>query len=312
METATGSAETATTDPLGEDFCSYGTHLECEGFIWHSNSITALPNLGGNNGFGIDINDSGQVVGLSETTLNDATCEAPQVLQSLPAIWVNGVVHALPVPHGDGDGQAVSNNDLGEVAGFSGNCKSNTMAHALIWIGGRVIKLPTLGGEMNNAGQKVNRFGDVAGFSDLPGEVGPHAVLWRNGFAHDLGTLPGDALSYAIGVNDFDQVVGQSCDADNNCSAFLWQDGEMWNLNGLVASESGLYMTEADGINNLGEIVGSMTQFSNGNTPAYLAVPIPNSALGGSPSPEVKPTVTPKVSVAQTAGKPTAHPRGRF
>jgi probable HAF family extracellular repeat protein len=127
-----------------------------------------------------------------------------------------------------------------------------------------------------------------------------------------LGTLPGDVLSYAIGVNDYGQVVGQSCDADSNCSAFLWQDGEMWNLNGLVASESGLYMTEADDINNLGEIVGSMTQFSSGNTPAYLAVPIPSSPFAGILSPEAKPHAAPKVPVPHTAGKPTAHLRGRF
>jgi probable HAF family extracellular repeat protein len=49
-----------------------------------------------------------------------------------------------------------------------------------------------------------------------------------------LGTLPGDVSSGAKDINNKGQVVGQSCDINQNCRAFLWQNGMMTDLNTLV------------------------------------------------------------------------------
>ena len=49
--------------------------------LWQNGTLTALPLLGGNNGFATGINNSGQAVGWAETTRRDPTCVLPQVLQ---------------------------------------------------------------------------------------------------------------------------------------------------------------------------------------------------------------------------------------
>jgi len=62
-----GVAETADLDPLGEQWsCSFFfpsvTGHTCLGFVWNGH-MTALPTLGGNNGFAAGINNAGQIVG---------------------------------------------------------------------------------------------------------------------------------------------------------------------------------------------------------------------------------------------------------
>jgi hypothetical protein len=50
-------SETATPDPLKEDFCGFGTHLTCLGAVWNG-VMTPLPTLGGNNAMAILSNKS--------------------------------------------------------------------------------------------------------------------------------------------------------------------------------------------------------------------------------------------------------------
>ena len=275
---AAGFAETAVKDPLQEDYCSFGTHLICLAFLWQYGIKIPLPALGGNNSVGVGINNLGQVVGAAETKLHDSTCVAPQVLQSLPVVWVRSQVKALSPFTGDPEGTAVANNDLGEAVGYSGNCNSNVAAHALLWKNGTATNLGTFGGTMNNAAQDINNGGDVVGFSDLPGDTTTqtpttHAFLWRNGVMSDLGTLPGDTSSYGEGINNLNQVVGVSCDADGNCRVFLWQGGTMTDVNSLLPSNASLYLVNAYGINDRGEIVGDPYQQSTGDFIPFLAIP---------------------------------------
>lgn len=88
----------------------------------------------------------------------------------------------------------------------------------------------------------------------------------------DLGTLRGDVFSFAFGINERDQIVGQSCDASFNCRAFIWQNGVMHDLNALVPDSSlSLMLTES--INKSGEITGIAYDPSTGGIPAYVAIP---------------------------------------
>src|SRR5207245_298594 len=75
-----GVSETSTPDPLGEDFCGFGTNLICLPFVWQKDVMKPLPTLGGNNGVANEIDNRGQLVGIAENTTQDATCTAPQVL----------------------------------------------------------------------------------------------------------------------------------------------------------------------------------------------------------------------------------------
>jgi len=93
-----GAAETGAPDPLGEEFCMFGTNLICLHFLWQKGVITPLPTLGGNNGFATGVNSRGQVAGYAEIATPDPTCEPsitgfPQVLQIKPVIWRDGNIH---------------------------------------------------------------------------------------------------------------------------------------------------------------------------------------------------------------------------
>src|SRR5437867_3903627 len=112
-----GSAETSAPDPLGEDFCSFGTHLICLPFVWQKGVMTPLPTLGGNNGQARQINNRGQVVGDAENITPDPTCVPAQVLQFKPVVWEKGEIRELPTLSGDPDGVASSINDKGQAVG---------------------------------------------------------------------------------------------------------------------------------------------------------------------------------------------------
>src|SRR5215470_19793379 len=71
-----GIAETGVIDPLAEEGFSCGAFLDMHGhtclpFLWQNGTLTALPLLGGNNGFATGINNSGVAVGWSETAVHD-------------------------------------------------------------------------------------------------------------------------------------------------------------------------------------------------------------------------------------------------
>lgn len=113
------------------------------------------------------------------------------------------------------------------------------------------LDLGTLGGP-TSFGWALNDLGHVVGGSaTADGEN--HAFLWtpEEGMK-DLGTLPGDVMSSALGINNHDDVVGYSMDAEWNQTAVLWKGGgapvALWGGTGAP--------TRANGINDDGAIVG--------------------------------------------------------
>ena len=267
-----GNAETSTPDPLGEDFCSYGTNLICLAFSWQNGVMTPLPTLGGDNSWANGgLNNRGQVAGVAENTTPDPTCPPPNVLQSKPVIWEKGEIRELPTVSGDPDGTALAINDNGEAAGASSNC--TTPLHAVRWRkDGSVQDLGTFGGTMLNLAQGINNRGEVVGASDLPGDTAFHAFLWSEAEGmQDLGTFVGLPSSWAFGINDARQVVGMSCDSSGDCGAFLWQDGVMTDLNALLPNDSLWNLIAGTSINSRGEIAGVGDQ--GGGYHAVLVTP---------------------------------------
>jgi probable HAF family extracellular repeat protein len=303
-----GGAQTSTVDPLGEfwsaaSICENSTGTKCQGwqnlglaFLWQNGVMTALPTLGGNNGQAFGVNNRGQVVGIAETPIYDASCIPPQVLDFEAVIWGPkvGQIQELPVFPDDSIAAAIAINDKGQVVGTSGLCGvPDSLAlgvHAVLWQNGSLTDLGSFGGVMNNAGLAINNGGQVVGISDLPGDATTHAFLWQNGVMTDLATLPGDALSIANDINAKGQVVGISCDVNFNCRAFLWENGVMTDLNALIPPDSPLYLMYGGGINDRGEIAGQAFNQNTGDTPAFLAIPVAGSSavqLGGKSTPKV-------------------------
>lgn len=284
-----GSSDTSVSDPNGEDYCAFGTHLVCEGFVWQNGVLSPLPALGGNNSQVAAVNARGQVAGYAETGKHDPNCVVPQVLQTLPVVWNAGHPQALATFPGDQDGAGFGMNDNGDVTGASGSCGAYdgryglalVPKHALLWRGGRLTYLGTLGGQINNSGFAINNAGQVVGASDIAGDQYQHAFIWQNGTMMDMGTLPGDVVSAAVAVNNRGHATGVSMDDAGNIRGFLWQNGAMMDLNDLIPANSPLYLLHGFGINNAGEIVGFAYVNSTGEVHGFLAVPVHAEKPGG-------------------------------
>lgn len=294
-----GNAQTTVVDPLAEGWgyafgcgdpsggpCS-GSQYEVRGFVWKGGAIHALPTLGGNNALAIGgANDRGQIVGTAENAVTDPTCAPPQQLEWRPVIWgpKPGQIEELSVYPGDTVGGTTAINDMGQVVGGSGPCgppSPNGLNHALVWQDGSRTEIGNqgspLGGQFDNVPTAINNRGQVVGWSDLPGDATTHAFLWQNRAITDLGVLPGDVSSFAFGVNDRGQVVGNSCNDNGSCRAFIWENGRMSDLNTIIDGDSqgsSYELGNAEGINDRGEIVGFAFDQNTGAGRAFAAVPV--------------------------------------
>jgi probable HAF family extracellular repeat protein len=264
---AVGEAETL--DPNGEDFCGFNAYgfpsnAACLPFLWQDGVMTRLPTLGGANGVANMINNRGEAVGYAEKDRRDGGCPVDQFE---PVIWKDGKIKQLHTFPGDPNGVAAWINDKGQVVGASGTCAPFNPnsglylleAHALLWQGDTVTDLGNLGGTGAGAGNHacaINNHGQVVGHSDLPFNATFHGFLWtRESGMQDLGALTGDFASVALGINDRGEAVGASI-GDSGPRAFLWENGEMIDLNTLIPASTGLTLLVAQSINADGQIVG--------------------------------------------------------
>jgi probable HAF family extracellular repeat protein len=282
-----GAAETSLTD--AEDFCGFNAYgfpssTACVPFLWQDGVMTKLATLGGENGFAYTINNRGQVAGLAETAMNDPSAGCP-VHRFKPVVWANGKIYALPTFPGDTDGVAAALNDKGQAAGASGPCSPFnpnsglylTENHAMVWENGKGTDLGNLGpnglpGAGNHA-CAINNRGEAVGH--VTSKASTVAFIWsRERGMKGLGTLAGDLASFALGINDEGQVVGESISPDfSTVRAFLWLNGSLIDVNTLVASNPAkLFLLSGVSINSRKEITGLAVDGA-GTFHGYLAIP---------------------------------------
>lgn len=218
-----GQAVGASGHPHGAD-----THA----FFWQKQGgirdLGTLP--GGDYSAAYAINDSGVVVGTSNTSITTHAFSWTQA---------KGLSDLGTLP-GANASSALAINNQGQIAGSSGG-------HAALWSGGSIQDLGTLGGATSEA-HGINEGGDVVGESDT--SSGPHAFLWKAGVMQNLGVLPGDTSSRADHVNDSGMVVGSS-EGSGGVRAFVWTSSTGMQP---LASD-GIY-SEAFDINSDGQVVG--------------------------------------------------------
>lgn len=277
---AVGMAETAVLDPNGEDMCGFRTQKTCRPFLWRNGHIMALPTLGGNNGEAAAINNRGQIVGISETTVADPGCPAGKQPGTtvLPVMWEKGEIRALPTLPGEPDGFAQGLNNQGQAVGATGTCTSFAI-HAVLWENGQAFQLPDFGLAGGDA-YAINDHGQIVGYVSSPDGTTIFPTVWLDG-AHsaptNMGILPGDGAAFATGINNRAQVVGSTFNSVGWSHGFLWQNGVLTDLNTLNPDASHLYIVAASNINERGQISGMakvLTGPDANNIHAILLTPV--------------------------------------
>lgn len=139
-------------------------------------------------------------------------------------------------------------NDVGHVVGEAYD--QSDRRYAYMWRDGEVVDLGSLGGEwfevrdLNNSGQAVGWSETAQGYN--------HAFLWQDGEMYDLEPWA-EYYSYASAINEAGLVVGR-----HESEAVKWEDGRMTH----VTTPRNRAFAEANGVNNLGQIVGSYSSGS--------------------------------------------------
>jgi len=227
-----------------------GADRDAASFLYASGTATVLSQAP--HGRASGINNAGQIVG-------DQGAGASSASQAF--LWSAGTVIDLGTLGGAGS-EAHAINDSGQVAG-SAHVNGSSTVHAFLYSGAGLTDLGTLGGK-NSMAYGIDDAGEVVGVSQMPESGVEHAFLYRQGAMTDLGTLGGNQ-SQAEGVNGSGWIVGWSRTASGTMRAFLWKTGQMADLNSLVSAGQGIWLEEATGINEAGQIVANA---SNGH--AYL------------------------------------------
>jgi probable HAF family extracellular repeat protein len=219
-------------------------------FLWRNDGtpMLYLGTFGGSSSEGLDINESGQIVGDAQIA-GDAGNHA--------FIWKND---GHPIQDlgtlGGRSSEAKAINASGQVTGIA-NTRGNAAIHAFFWKndGTKMVDLGTLGG-VNSDGQFINSSGQVIGVSDLPGQTAHHGFLWRNDGTPmvDLGTL-GGPYSTPSAINDSGLITGSAYLRARAVSsrAVVWTNGgtQIHNLGTLGGTTS-----TGNDINNSGWVVG--------------------------------------------------------
>ena len=179
-------------------------------FSWNQGTLRDLGTLGGSGtARAVDINDDGQVVGISN---NHAV------------LWENGGITDLGTLPGDYLGTAVAINEAGQVAGTS-LFDPYKAGHAFRWQAG--VLVPLSASYLTDSLQLVsamNENGLAAGDWRPQSGPGSQAVAWENGVTWVLGAP--DAWSFARAVNDKGDVVGYASSSPHgvsNNTAMLWR-----------------------------------------------------------------------------------------
>ena len=218
------------------------------------------------------INASGQVVGYRNTY--------PSAYRTAPNSPINWPADCLLDPYGYGNSVANGINDSGHVVGMFSPNGSGWMGFLYTSPTDPCLRMGSLGGG-ETVVNDINSNGQVVGASDIGGHYHAFRTSPYTPIApatDDLGSLGGQ--SSAAAINNLGQAVGNSSLTPDRypweigyTHAFLYSNSTMIDLNSLIDSASGWTLSEANDINDAGQIVGA--GLIGGQTHAFLLTPVP-------------------------------------
>jgi probable HAF family extracellular repeat protein len=264
---AVGLAENATPDSFG-----LGFGQQARAFLWERGLMRDLGTLGGPDAFAIDINDRGQVLGVSFiNSIPDPTTGVPTLDGFL---WENGKMIDIPDPLGGTQISPYYLSERGQVVGNANLAGDNfeQARHPFLWEDGTFTDLGTFGGTIGDA-YKINDAGQIVGEASFADGT-YHAALWQRKGTFDLGAVANDPCSVALDINSRGQAVGWSGVCDQSAPRpFLWdKSAGMVDVNTLISANSGIYVFWASNINDRGEIAAAGL-LPSGDTHAVLLIP---------------------------------------
>jgi len=242
-----------------QESCEYPN---CKAVVFvYDNSVQLLPTLGGTSARGYAISNSGYVVGAS-TKPNFGPLRG--FIFRKDAIRGFGTLGGL-------FSQAYAVNSKGIAAGSAG-IPGPGHQHAVIFKDDIVEDLGTLGGNTSTA-RGINNAGEVVGDSDTTNNENKRGFIFRDGQMYDLGTF-GGRFSEAFAINNSSQIVGRAMTATRGYQAFLYENGEMLDLNDRI-TDNRWGLLEATTISDSG-IIGINGTFQGVHNKAVLLTPVVN------------------------------------
>lgn len=249
--------------------------------LWDGGVGHTIPGYGqpGMSSVAYGVNDSGVVVGHSDTM----NWSSP--IPNGEAFVYDGTTLTFLGTLGGHWSYGMDINNAGYVAGFADTGENPSgdpnvymsRYHAVIWSpNGSILDLGTFG--TDSYAYKINATGQTVG-SSLANDGFYHAFLYNGTSMIDIGIPNGN--TEALSINDAGQVVGDTVNWLTS-TAFLYENGTMFDLNTLVNGLGSDNIISAHDINNVGQIVGY--GLHNGSYEAYILTP------NGSPPANQPPT----------------------
>lgn len=240
-------------------------------FLFSGSQMLDLGALGGRDSKALDINDSGQVVGVA--SLLDNTRHA--------FLYQGGKLLDLGSLSQASFSAAYAINNRGLIVGAAET--PNHLIHAVVWRDHRITDLGTLPGGTRSRALAVNERGDIVGYSEADG-ADIHAFLYADGHMQDLGSLGHDPIR-ANAINNHGQVVGASGINAFVRHAFIWENGRIIDLNKLVPANAGWRLEDSFDITDQGQIL-CLGIRADASRDRHLILLRPVSAAAASSSPQ--------------------------
>ena len=224
--------------------CAPGSSSSCShAFLWDRGTMTDLGVIGGPISSALDINDRGEIVGLSTTDSGEYHA----------VLWRDGILIDLGTLPGDNFAQANAINNRSQIVGWSSGVTTTT--RGFYWAQGTMAQLPSLPSGSFSLNFDINKRGQVFGVGDDAGSRPP--VRWDGGTITNLGILPNAYYGDVKRSNDHGQVVGLMAYYPSEVVIpVLWDNDEIIELPSLPAPPNYTNWTAAYDINNRRRIAG--------------------------------------------------------